>query len=327
VTAIYITSLAEKAGKTLFCAGLGKNWLSSGKKVGYLRLSAANDQKNAAGALSDAAFIQRQFGLKEPADALLGTPSNIKQVYTQMARDKEVVIIEGLPLAASGSLIEALDARVVVLHEYSVALPASLPDYKKLGKRLLGVVLNKVPRSKMGLVRDQALNQIIAAGIQLLGIIPEDRLLSSLTVAGLAELLQGKILNNAEKSGELIENLMLGAFTFDSGEEYFKRKNNKAVILKSERPDMQLAALQTSLRCLVISGPMSPIPAVVQQAKLKKVPLISTGGDVMTLVADLEKSAALRKFNQDQKMPFLMESFKANINLKSFDPVLTPAAK
>jgi len=203
-----------------------------------------------------------------------------------------------------------------------------LPEYKRLGRRLLGVVINKVPLSKLSFVKEQAAIQMPpASGIQLLGIIPEDRLLYSMTIAGLAELFQGKILNNTEKSGELIENYMLGALVFDSGEEYFKRKKNKAVILKSERPDMQLAALQTSLRCMVISGPVPPIPAVTQLARIKKVPLISTSGEVMNLISTLEAAAARRKFNQEQKLPLLMNAFKGNLDLNLFDAILDPAVK
>jgi hypothetical protein len=329
VTALYITSLSEKAGKTMLCAGLGKYWLSNGNNnIGYLRLLDAADKKNTSDAYQDAAFIQRQLGLKDPPDTLLSTPSDLIQVYGKVARGKEAVIIEGLTLATSGNLIETLDAMVVVIHEYSLALSASLPEYKKLGKRLLGVIINKAPRSKLNFMRSQALKELAAAGgIQLLGIIPEDRLLLTMTVAGLAELLQGKILNNAEKSGELIENFMLGALAFDSGEEYFKRKNNKAVILKSERPDMQLAALQTSLRCMVISGSIPPIPVVVQQAKARKVPLISTSGDVMTLITALEKAITGLKFNQESKLERLMDLLKNNINFKLLDQVLNPAAK
>jgi uncharacterized protein len=328
VTALYITSRSENAGKTMLCAGLGKYWLSAGKKTGYLRLLDAADKKNTSDANSDAAFIRRQSGLKDLPDTLLSTPSDLKQFYSQAAQGKEVVIIEGLPLATSGNLIETLDALVVVLHEYSMELSASLPEYQKLGKRLLGVIINKAPRSKLEALRNQALDELASAGgIQLLGIIPEDRLLMTMTVAGLAEVLQGKILNNAEKSGELIENYMLGALSFESGEEYFKIKNNKAVILKSERPDMQLAALQTSLRCMVLSGSLSPIPVVVQQAKTRKVPLVSTGGDVITLITTLEKALTGLKFNQDSKMERLMDLLKRNINFKLLDQVVFPAAK
>jgi uncharacterized protein len=327
VTAIYITSLSENTGKTMLCAGLGKNWIGNGKTIGYLRLVPPTEKERDE-ALHDALFIRKQFSLKEPADTLLSIPSGIKQVYSKISPGKDAVLIEGLPLNASGDLIEDLDAGVLLIHDFSAAFSTAMPEYRKLGKRLLGVIINKVPHSKLDIVRNQVLNELTpAAGVQLLGIIPEDRLLSSMTVAELATLLQGKILNNAEKSGELIENYMLGALATDSGEEYFNRKNNKAVILKSERPDMQLAALQTTMRCLVIAGHGSPMPVVVQQAKARKVPLISTAGDVMTVITTLEKAVCRVKFNQDSKLSLILDSFKGNINLKLLEQVSGLAAK
>ena len=76
----------------------------------------------------------------------------------------------------------------------------------------------------------------------------------TITVGELAEVIGGKIINHQEKSGEPVENYMLGAMVVDSGLDYFNRKKNKAAIIRQERLDMQLAALETSTICLVLSG-------------------------------------------------------------------------
>jgi BioD-like phosphotransacetylase family protein len=144
----------------------------------------------------------------------------IKQAYQNVATEKDVVLIDGLSLNESGSLIESLNAKVLVVHDYSSPLISALPEYRKTGKRLLGVVLNKVPRRKLAAIQSQTAADLSPAGISFLGAIPEDRVLLGITVAELAELLQGKILSNAEKSSEVIESIMLGAMTFDSGLDY-----------------------------------------------------------------------------------------------------------
>ncbi|MCR4393375.1 MAG: DRTGG domain-containing protein, partial [Dehalococcoidales bacterium] len=187
-------------------------------------------------------------------------------------------------------------------------------EYKKHGSKLFGIILNKVPRRRLNQARTLAADACAKAGIRFLGILPEDRFLYAITVAELAEVLGGKILNNPEKSGELIEHLMLGAMTFDSGLDYFSLRDNKAVILREERPDMQMAALQTSTRCMVLSGGGQPMPVVAQQAVLKKIPLISTSGDVPFLVTVLEKILSQVKFNQEKKLPRLVELLKQNLD-------------
>ena len=315
MTALYVTSDSEKAGKTMFCAGLGKNWSNAKKKVGYLKMTEASGEA----ADSDAAFIRETLALKEPAEQMVAGSAGIKAAYARVAQDKDVVLIEGLPLKDSYGIIGLLEARVLVIHDYAAPLAQSIAGYKKIGSRLAGVVLNKVPRSKAGQVHSEAAALLAKDSIQFLGVVPEDRILMALTVAELGELLQGRILFNADKSGELVENYMLGALTFDSGEEYFNRKDNKAVILRSDRPDMQMAALQTSLRCLVLSGKAEPVPAVVQQIKRKKVPLIAAGGDVPGLVDSLSQAMAASRFREGKKLAPLLEIFRQSFNLKLLD--------
>jgi uncharacterized protein len=319
MTALYITSLSEHTGKTMLCAGLGKTWQNSGKKVGYLKLQISNT-----GSDKDAEFVKQVLGLKEPLEALSFSIESkgdiagvIKQAYQKVVSGKDVVLIDGLSLNESGTIIESLNDKVLVVHDYSSPLFSALPEYEKTGKRLLGVVLNKVPRRKLAVMQSQTAADLSSVGVGFLGAIPEDRVLLGITVAELAELLQGKILNNAEKSSEVIESIMLGAMTFDSGLDYFGRKNNKAVIVKGERPDVMLAALQTSTRCLVISGGGSPIPVVAQQAAAKKVPLISAPGGVTELIMSLGKGFERMSFNQEKKIPQLVGILKQNVNLKA----------
>jgi BioD-like phosphotransacetylase family protein len=322
MTALYVTSLSENAGKTMLCVGLGKSWQGSGKKVGYFKPRISNTGSQSEND-KDAAFAKQVLALQEPVEVLspvISTQGDItgavKRVYAQIAQGKDIILVDGQSLNASGPMVDALDARVLVIHDYSAPLSASLPEYKKLSMRLSGVVLNKVPRRKIAEIQTSATSELSDQDVNFLGAIPEDRVLMGLTVAELAELLQGKILNNSEKSNELVENIMLGAMTFDSGPEYFGRKNDKAVILKGERPDMQMAALQTSTRCIVLSGGSAPLPVVAQQATSKKIPLISAPGDVQFLITIIEKSINQIKFSQERKLPQLMAILSQNLDLK-----------
>jgi BioD-like phosphotransacetylase family protein len=317
LTALYITSSQAGAGKTLLCAGLAKYLKGKGKKVGFFKpLVAAIKSKEAAD--SDAVFIKRILGLKEPLEDLcpvIGGEKDIakkvKQAYEKVAKDKDVVIIEGIwrhrPGAKSAEssyeIAKALEAKVIVVEGYSLdLLNTKLADkYRGFGGDLLGIVVNKVPLSRLEAVR--GLGGVV-------GIIPEDRTLLSLSVADLAGLIAGKIVNEAGKSAELVENYMLGALGVDSGLDYFGRKVNKAVVVKGERPDMQLAALQTSTKCLVISGDGEPIYEVLKSAEDKAIPIIVTGENTVSVIESIERALGMTKFNQSEKLPRLAEVMK-----------------
>ena len=324
MVALYVTSSQVGAGKTAICAGLGKHLLSDGKKVGFLKpIIADNKNTTMPGADSDAVFIKHIFGLEEPVDDICPVISSqnnlagrIKQAYSQVSRGRDVVIIEGMPIEASDEIIKALDARVLIVEEYSNQSPKVVLDnsYKELGEYLLGVVLNKAPKNKVEHIYSEVSAQLGQAGVNLLGVLPEDRVLFTLTIAELAEHLKGEILNSADESSELVENIMLGAMYVDSGLDYFGRKINKAVVLRGERSDMQLAALQTSTKCLILSGDVEPVPAVLYRAEDKKVPIISAKGDTATLVTAIEDALSQSRFNQEKKLTRLTEIMGQHFN-------------
>jgi BioD-like phosphotransacetylase family protein len=262
------------------------------------------------------------FALEEPVESLCpvisdesNLSSRIKEAYARISPGKDVVIVEG---GCEKSIIEALDARVIVVEGYSGELSgAKINSYKDLGEYLLGAVLNKVPRNQTEHVYDEMSTQFDEAGINILGVLPEDRALFTLTIGELAEYIQGEILNSAEKSAELAENFMLGAMVVDPGPEYFGRKANKVVVVRGNRPDMQLAALETSTRCLVLSGNTPPIPDVLYRAENKKTPIILAKGDTTALVESIEDALGKTRFHQEEKLPKLTEIMEQHFNFQA----------
>jgi BioD-like phosphotransacetylase family protein len=317
LAALYITSPQAGAGKTLVCAGLANYLKGQGKKVGFFKpLVAAIKSKEAAD--SDTAFIKDILGLKEPVENLCpviggegDVAKKVKPAYDKVAKDKDIVIIEGIwrqrpgaKLAESSyEIAKALEAKVIVVEGYSPDLLGTKPadKYQGFGQDLLGVVINKVPLARMAALAE-------LGGV--VGVIPEDRTLLSLSVAELVELSGGRIVNDVGKSAELVENYMLGALGVDSGLDYFGRKVNKAVVVKGERPDMQLAALQTSTKCLVISGDGEPIYEVLQSAGDKGIPVIVTDENTTSVMESIERALGMTKFNQPEKLPRLAEVMK-----------------
>ena len=325
MVALCVVSAVEATGKTAICAGLGKFLQGNGKKVGFLKLVSA--EKN--GADSDAAFMKQVLNLPEAVESLCplaGDVKKIKEAYDKTAKGKDVIIVEcRLGYSAddtmsqtSYEIAKVLAARVIVIEAYSGRASRFVEGYKGFGKSLLGVVLNKVPASQLKRVQDEASKQFGAAGINVLGVLPEDRVLFAITVGELADSIQGKILNNAEKSVELVENFMLGAMVVDSGLDYFGRKSNKAAVVRGDRPDMQLAALETSTRCLVLSGSnQPPIYSVLQKAENRGIPIISTVKATSDIVTSIENALSQGKFNQEKKLPKLAEIMKQHLNLKA----------
>jgi BioD-like phosphotransacetylase family protein len=105
--------------------------------------------------------------------------------------------------------------------------------------------------------------------------------------------------------------------TFDSGVDYFNRKPNKAAVIRGERADMQLAALETSTRCLILTGNVRPLPAVVSQAENKHVPLIVVQKGTTDTAADVEQAFAGTAFDSSNKLEKFREIMDEYLDFES----------
>lgn len=326
--ALYLASV-EAAGKTALCAGIGRRLLEDGRKVGFLR-PVRLSEANANDGYKDTLFLKDVFGLAETVETLspialsrrdLGQSLSVgidnfkrrlKQAYAVISPGKDVVLLEGLrelkidkvATEACYQISDILNAWVMVVLRYSRALTALeiVEISQRLGPKLLGVVINHVPESKIEAITKDMKTLFQKKGIKVLGVLPEDRTLLGISVGELAKSLNGEIINSPEAETEIVENIMLGAMTPDSGIDYFGRKTSKAAVIRGERADMQLAALQTSTKCLVITGNLPPLPIVLTEAETKHIPIIVVKQDTQSTVAGIEEALSQAKFNSLKKL-------------------------
>jgi len=317
LVSVYVTTKEKDSGNTLVCASIGKLVLNASKKPGYLKpvFEAGND--------SDASFVKDVLSLDEPVEVLSpvingrNISAGIKTAVAKVSKGKDVVIIDGLPELhqSSSEIAKELNAKVLIIELYAEDISQTFDDYKGFGQSLIGVIYNKVPERRMDKITGEYAEQLAKAGIKYLGAIQEDRALSTLTVGELAACIDGTFIRGEEKADDLIENLMLGAMTVDSGPEYFGRKENKAVIIRSERPDMQLAAMSTSTKCLVLTGETPLKSVVLIKAEEKKIPVITTSEGSAEIMERVEAALANPCLNQKSKLARFEKLMKQNINL------------
>jgi len=318
MSVLFVTSLNANSGKTMVCAGLGKYWLDHNLPVGYLKLVPGE----ASAADREIEFLPKILNLISPPAVFneKDRDSILRQIPAGTSQD--IYLIEALLNDVTVDLVRQMQAKVLVIHDYSVRLSETLNEYRKLDASLAGILINKVPRNKLALLQNQFAAELNTAQIPLLGIIPEDRLLMAPSVADLSGIVQGKNMIAAANMEELIENLMMGSSTFDRGAVYYNRKANKAVILWGERPGyrkaalagLQQAAMQTSTRCIVISANGVPIPAVAQKAEELQTQIISAPGTLPALIAMVDQAMGQIRFTQEKKLPHLMEVLSPKFN-------------
>jgi hypothetical protein len=280
----------------------------------------------------DAAFFRQHFALPDPLEDMVplqlgdqaveqilrGQPEadpadRLRSAFARIAQGRDVVLLEGganlregalvgLPPAKVANLLDAREIAIVKYGDRLQVLDDALTARERLGASLVGVVLNSVPRPHMPFVQDLVQPALEKRGIQVLAILPQERLLQSLSVAELVELLEGEVICGKDRLDGLVEHLMVGAMGVESALAYFRRKPNKAVITGGDRSDIQLAALETSTRCVVLTGNLRPSPIIVGRAEEVGIPMIVVRQDTLTAVETVEHAFGRTRFHQDQKI-------------------------
>ena len=189
-------------------------------------------------------------------------------------------------------LAEGLDAPVVLAHAWEDARSVEplLQAKQLLGERLVGVVFNNVEPDQLETLRQQLTPALESLGLPIYGLLPRSPLLRSVTVGELVQRLQAQMLCCRERKDLLVETLSIGAMNVNSAMEVFRQQRNMAVVTGADRTDIQLAALEASTQCLILTGNGDPLPQLVGRAQELDVPLLKVDHDTLTTVAVIEKA-------------------------------------
>lgn len=330
---LYITSTTPYAGKSALCVGLGRRFQKDGYRIGYMRpLTTAKTCIGECVVDEEASSMQQILGLSDSPSAIWPVSldsvavegilrgeerdyvATVKSAFAEVSRDKDIVILEGGSRSSQGLAIdlsadriaEMVDAKVLVVAKYDapavVVLDDLLADKARLGKRMLGVVLNGVERNRLDYVRQLVVPFLAQRGIPTFATLPMERVFSAVSIRELADALQGDIICRPDLAAELVENLMVGAMSVDTALTYFRHKLNKAVITGGDRPDIQLAALETSTKCLILTGNLRPNPLIINRAEESGVAILMSKHDTITTVQIAEQTMSRTRFHQEKKV-------------------------
>ena len=148
----------------------------------------------------------------------------------------------------------------------------------------MGVVINDIQKHQIETVHSLIKPFLEQQGIAVLGMLPRNSLLRSVSVRELLGQLNAKVLCREDRLDLMVESLKIGAMNVNSALEYFRQGRNMAVVTGGDRRDLQVAALETSTHCLILTGHASPHPDVISRAEDLEVPILSVDFDTLTTV-------------------------------------------
>ena len=284
MTVICVTSLRQGEGKTALSSGLARLLTGQGRAVHAFNPLRVTDDEG-----RDSAFLASITGAEPPAGWPLtvsdgNLPKDTAEAISDASTPDYDTIIEAPALLDEGtdaaplvqSLADTLDARVFLVARYSpdIAVEQIVEAAGGFGDRLAGVVLNRVFKYRAQDAQARLAEGLRSQNIPVLALLPEDRRLQAVTVDRIAEHLNGEYFLGQDKKDQLFDNVLIGGIVLDNGVEYFGINHTKAVLVRADRPDIQMAALQTPTRCLVLTGGHRPIQYIEHEAREEEVPVI-----------------------------------------------------
>lgn len=330
---LYVTSAERYAGKTATCLSLGVCMQKDGFRVGYLKpLSLQPWRIENKIADEDAAFVKQVLNLTaEPwelspvvitheflRDRLVNPKpedlmGKVTQAFEKLGQGQDILILEGGGSLREGyvvglptvEVVNKLGSQALVIAKYREEvrmLDDVLSTQARLGEAFLGILINRVPEDASDFVKKVAVPFLEGKNVKVFGILPEVRGLSALTVGELVKLLDAEVLTKYQRSGALVENLTVGAMTAEAALSRFRRSSNKAVITGGDRTDIQLAALETSTTCLILTGNLRPSPLVIKQAEEFGVCVMLVRTNTMETIEHIEKFFGKTRLGETAKL-------------------------
>jgi len=327
MVSLYLASNAPSSGKTMITLGLALKLKEKGYTVGYLKPSGRlPESKDNESYDNESVFINDVLDLKEPLETISpfvfttrtwntllgGGPMDAKKriltAYKTLMNKDFVLLGGGIDIfdGTAGDigildLLEEMNAKALIVDQWRgmVTMDTLLGTSRLLGARCLGGIINKVPESLLRYVKEPIKTFLEGKGVKVFGVFPKDKLLESITVGNLLEVVNGEILCCEQGLEEFVENFLIGAMDADSAIKHFNRVPNKAVITGAHRTDIQLAALESSTKCIILTGGLKTSDMILGQAISRGIPVISVTEDTFTTVDKIE--SALKRISIREK--------------------------
>ena len=238
----------------------------------------------------------------------------------EAAGECDVLIVEGsaeVDIEAARELVDTLDAGVVGITQHVHGKDANgLAEWPTtFGDRLIGVVVNGRTEYQGTAVEIEFITALEALGIRTLGVVPEDRRLVSSTIDRIVEHLEGRYLQGEEYGDRIIEHFLVGGMGLDRGTLYFGIREDKAVIVRGDRPDVQMAALHTPTSCLILTNGTEPVEYIVHEAELEEVPIVIVDTDTLDTMKALRTLQDGVRFDHPDKVERFGTLLRENVDL------------
>lgn len=304
MNSIIVASNKKKAGKTSVASALSGHLNLNNSKSAILNTQSGDNKSN----------FSEELGLEIINSSPLESNKISKFSEEIIKNSKDNVLI-----TESSANDSKLNVEIAKKSNSKILYVASINEdldsiIKYYGESLGGIVLNKIPRYRY----EEVVNKY--SSLPFLGYIPDNRYFVSNTVDQIAEHLDGEYVFDGDGKDSLILNVLIGGIVLDWSVHYYSSKENVIALIRGDRPDLQLGAMQSggNVKSIVLTKGIKPIEYVVYEAKKQEIPLISVKSDTHETAQMISKLVGKSKFDHELKLKKMIELLSSNFDMDNF---------
>jgi hypothetical protein len=304
---IFLAATGQNRGKTTTSLGLAAAIAGHGHRLAFLKpIGQRYVLVDGGRADEDAVLMKSVFDLPDPLDDM--SPVTLPRHFTsdfvmgrvtddlaaavlaaaeRLARERDVVLVEGTGHAGVGAVIGLSNARVAALLEAPVVIVSeggvgrpideivlNQALFERHGVRVLGAVVNKVNVDASPELREVLRRGLAQQGIELLGCIPYSDFLANPSLALIESHLPGERLSGEPAAERTIGRVAIGAMQAEHAIPLLRDRT--LLITPGDRDDLLAAALDHNeaahggvprVSGVVLTGGFRPPRAVLERMR------------------------------------------------------------
>jgi BioD-like phosphotransacetylase family protein len=258
----------------------------------------------------------------------------IHKAFDRVAWEKDFVLCEGSGHAGVGSVFDlsnaqvakVLKAKVVIVTRGGIGKPIdevalNQALFEKEGVQVIGVIVNKVLPDKVDYVAEFVRKGLKRKGLDLLGVIPHQPILSRPTLQSICDELNAERMNKSTQMTNLVEDIVIGAMSVQNAMQFFQR--GVLVIIPGDREDILLAAAAEmcssdapGLAGIVLTGNLKPGEHVMKLIREMPFPVLLAKQDSYEAASQVHDMTVKTRPDDKAKISLIRDLIAKHVDVK-----------
>ncbi len=354
---LYVTINEAKSGKSAIALGLIELLEGTIQRVGFFRPIARMNESDAP-VDPNIDLIRTHFRLEDDAESMYGVSTSMAEEYVARGRFDDLmeiiidrykayeeivdfVLIEGtnyegvtswFEFDTNAEIARNLGAPVLMIikgkdrkiDEIVASAAMSKEQFEERGCELVAALVNMVPKDQLDKIREDLAARMSSAGIDLIGVIPEEEMLSRPSAAEIVAALGAEVIYGEKHLDNVASGCVVAAMKLDNCLD--RVPPGSLVITPGDRQDIiaglmaaQVSTTMPNIAGMVLTGGFLPSPSInrlIKGLRAVRVPILSVKTNTFEATLAINNVKSVIRPGNHRKIDTVLSLFARNVDLE-----------